>query len=267
MSETLAEDPAAAKDVAIPIGGMTCASCSAAVERSLRKLPGVLSAQVNLATERGAVRYDPGRIRLSEIKLAIKKAGYEPLALETAEKVDEHKAAKEREIRVLWTKFAVSAFFSVPLFYIAMGAMLGWPLPGWMAPMDYPLRYALIEIALVIPAMAAGYRFYLVGFKAIAHRSPNMDSLIAMGTSAAVLYSLWSVVNIARGDFKLVESLYFETAGVIITLILLGKSLEAASKGRASESIKKLMGLRPKTAAVIHGDSELAVPIEEVEVG
>ncbi len=148
-----------------------------------------------------------------------------------------------------------------------MGAMLGWPLPAVIDPMNYPLRYALIEIALVIPVIAAGHRFYSVGFKAIVHRSPNMDSLIAMGTSAAILYSLFSVLNIANGNFKAVENLYFETAGVIITLILLGKSLEAVTKGRTSESIKKLMGLQPKTATIIRNGIEVEIPIDEVEVG
>lgn len=258
----------AKKEVTIPVGGMTCASCSAAVERAIRKLPGTASVSVNLATEKALVSYDPALLRLSEIKQAIAKAGYTSLAIEPgAAAVDEHKAAKEREIRTLWTKFIVSAIFSVPLLYIAMGAMLGWPLPAAIDAMNYPLRYALLEILLVIPVIAAGYRFYVVGFKAILHRSPNMDSLIAMGTSAAVLYSVYSVFGIAGGNFRAVESLYFETAGVIITLILLGKSLEAVSKGRTSESIKKLMGLQPKTATVIQNGAEVELPIGEVEEG
>ena len=263
-----AVDDREAKEVAIPIGGMTCAASAKTIERVAGKLPGVDSVSVNFATEKASIKYDPAVVRLSEIKRAISKAGYTPLAIaETGARTDEHKAAKEREIRVLWTKFAVSAFFSIPLLYVAMGAMLGLPLPSALRPMDYPLRYALLEIALVLPAIAAGYRFYLVGFKAILRLSPNMDSLIAMGTSAAFLYSLYSVFQIGSGDFKAVESLYFETAGVIITLILLGKSLEAVTKGRTSESIKKLMGLAPKTATVIHDGAEIEIPIDEVESG
>jgi P-type Cu+ transporter len=262
------------KLVSIPVGGMTCTACAKAIERAVGKVGGVSSVSVNFATEKAAVAYDPGTARLSEIKQAIVKAGYKPLALDAAKSADEHKAAKEREIRVLWTKFIVSAAFSIPLLYIAMGAMLGWPLPAAIDAMNYPLRYALLEIALVIPVIAAGYRFYLVGFSAIWRRAPNMDSLIAMGTSAAVLYSAYSVFGIANGDFKAVNSLYFETAGVIITLILLGKYLESVSKGRTSESIKKLMGLQPKTATVIQGSAsggadgaEIELPIEEVEEG
>jgi P-type Cu+ transporter len=259
------------RDVSIPVGGMTCAACAKAIERAVGKVGGVTSVSVNFATEKAAVTYEPGAARLSEIKQAIAKAGYKPLALDAARSRDEHKAAKEREIRVLWLKFIVSAAFSLPLLYIAMGAMLGWPLPAAIDAMDYPLRYALLEIALVIPVIAAGYRFYVVGFSAIWRRSPNMDSLIAMGTSAAIIYSACSVIGIANGDLKAVNSLYFETAGVIITLILLGKSLEAVSKGRTSDSIKKLMGLRPKTATVIQGgaagEAEIELPIEDVEVG
>ncbi len=264
-SDKLATD---AKEIVIPVGGMTCASCSAAVERALSKVPGVTRAAVNLATERAVVSYDPSVARVSNLKQAISGAGYEPRALETGSKaVDAHRAEKEREIRVLKTKLAVSACFAIPLFYVAMGAMLGWPLPPFIDPMAHPLRYALAEVVLVIPVIAAGYRFYLVGIKAIAHGSPNMDSLIAMGTSAAVIYSLWGTVNIARGSTGMAENLYFETAGIIITLILLGKTLEAISKGKTSESIKKLMGLQPKTATVVQDGAEIEIPIEEVEVG
>jgi Cu+-exporting ATPase len=218
------------KSVSIPIGGMSCAACAQAVERAVRKVPGVSEASVNFATEKAAVSYDPGTARLSEIKAAIAKAGYVPLALEGGKEKDAHQAAKEREVRVLWAKFAVAASFAAPLLYLAMGGMLGWPLPAFLRPMDYPLRYALAELALVLPVIAAGYRFYLVGFKAIWRRAPNMDSLIAMGTSAAVLYSSYSLLSIAAGNFRSVNDLYFETAGVIIALILLGKSLEAVSK-------------------------------------
>lgn len=257
------------REVIIPVGGMTCASCSAAVERAVRKLPGIQASSVNLATEKAFVKYDPAAVRLSEIKGAIKKAGYEPLAMEaaTAAKIDEHAAAKEREIRSMWTKFIVSAAFSLPLLYIAMGHMLGWPLPAALHPMDFPLRFALIQIGLVIPSIVAGRRFYTVGTRALLHGAPNMDSLIAMGTSAAILYSLFSVTRIAGGNFGAVEELYFETAGIIITLILLGKTLEAVSKGRTSESIKKLMGLKPKTATVLQDGREIELPIDEVEPG
>ncbi len=258
-----------AREITIPVGGMTCASCSAAVERAIKKLPGIQVSSVNLATERAVVKYDPAAVRLSEIKGAIKKAGYEPLAMEavSAARLDEHAAAKEREIKSMWRKFIVSAAFSVPLLYIAMGHMIGWPLPKILHPMERPLFFALVQIVLVIPSIIAGRRFYVVGAKALLHRAPNMDSLIAMGTSAAIIYSLFSVFRIAGGELAAVEELYFETAGIIITLILLGKTLEAVSKGRTSASIKKLMGLKPKTATVLQEGREIELPIDEVEPG
>ena len=258
------------KQIAIPIAGMTCAACSARIEKQVGKLAGVDQASVNFATEKGVFTYDPAQIRLSQIKAAIKKAGYEPLEIETAQAIDADRERKEKEIRTLWTKFIVSAAFSIPLLYLAMGHMLSWwkaPIPAFLDPMNYPLNFALAQILLVIPVIVAGHRFYSVGFRAIWQRSPNMDSLIAMGTSAAILYSLFSTFQITQGDFKAAEHLYFETAGVIITLILLGKSLEAVSKGKTSEAIKKLMGLQPKTARVVQDGKELEIPVDEVEPG
>jgi Cu+-exporting ATPase len=260
-----------AKSVVIPIRGMTCASCVAAIERAVRKLAGVTSVSVNLATERADIVYDPAVVRLSAIKQAITNAGYTPLDIEvTAVSVDDDAERKRKDTRLLWRKFVTSAFFALPLLYIAMAPMVPWlglRLPMWLNPMQYPLRYALVEIALVIPCIIAGFRFYTVGFRAIWHRSPNMDSQIAMGTSAAILYSLYSTWRIAAGSMESVHELYFETAGVIITLILLGKSLESVSKGRTSQAIKKLVGLAPKTAVVIQGDKEVELPVAEVEVG
>ncbi|MDO9099730.1 MAG: heavy metal translocating P-type ATPase, partial [Caldisericota bacterium] len=266
----VAEAPAF-KTVVIPVQGMTCASCAAAIERALHKLSGVHEASVNLATERAIVSYEPDIVRLSAIKQAITAAGYTPLDVEaSASSVDDDAERKSRETRSLWQRFTLAAVVSVPLLYLAMGPMipwLGWRIPPWLSPMQFPLRYALVEIALVIPAIIAGFRFYTVGFKAIWHRAPNMDSLIAMGTSAAILYSVYSTWRIAMGSFSAVEELYFETAGVILTLILLGKSLESVSKGRTSQAIKKLMGLAPKTATVIQGDNEVELPVAEVETG
>ncbi|MDR1627082.1 MAG: heavy metal translocating P-type ATPase, partial [Spirochaetia bacterium] len=260
--------------VAIPIGGMTCAACSARVEKAVRKLEGIESATVNLATEKATVVYNPAAIRISAIKEAIEKAGYKALEISRDGAADEDKLRKEKEIRVLKTKFAVAASLGFPLLYIAMAPMITWfrlPFPKALAPMEFPLVYALVELALVIPIMAAGYRFYTVGFKNLLHRSPNMDSLIAVGTSAAFAYSVFNVWQIYLGDPHLVDALYFETAGIIIALILLGKTLEAISKGRTSEAIKKLMGLAPKTALVIEsgpeGETEKEMPIDEVMPG
>jgi len=256
-------------EVTIPIGGMTCAACASRIEKVLGKLEGVTSASVNLATEKATIHYDAQLVKLSAIRQAIEKAGYQALEIEKKSAIDEDKLRKEKEIRTLKTKLIVSATFAVPLLYLAMGAMIWWlrlPIPSFLEPMQYPLSYAIVQISLVIPIIIAGNRFYSVGFKAIIQRSPNMDSLIAMGTSAAILYSLYSVYQIFIGNFGAVEDLYFETAGVIITLILLGKYLEAVSKGKTSEAIKKLMGLAPKTAIVIRDGVETETPIDEVEI-
>ena len=259
-----------AKEITMAVSGMTCAACARTIEKAVGKLEGVESGTVNFATEKATIQYDPARIRLSEIKDAIAKAGYKALDAQVGSKTDEDRVRKQKEIRTLWTKFIVSGVFSIPLLYIAMVPMISFvnlPFPGGLDPMQYPLVYALVELILVIPVLIAGNKFYSVGFRAIIRRSPNMDSLIAMGTSAAVLYSIYSTFRIAEGEFGHVEDLYFETAGVIITLILLGKSLEAVSKGKTSEAIKKLMGLAPKTAIVIQDGKEILMPIEEVEVG
>ncbi|MDR3324394.1 MAG: heavy metal translocating P-type ATPase [Spirochaetaceae bacterium] len=255
--------------VAIPVGGMTCAACSARVERAIGKMEGVVAVSVNFATEKATVTYDSGLTRVSEIKRTIERAGYKALDLSGAA-ADEDRKRKERAVRVLWTKFIVSAVFAAPLLYIAMAPMIVWvalPFPLALSPMNFPLVYALVELVLAIPVVAVGYRFYTVGFKALLARSPNMDSLIAVGTTAAFVFSVYNIFQIVEGNFTAVDSLYFETAGVIITLILLGKSLEAVSKGKTSEAIKKLMGLAPKTALVISGGVEKEIPIEDVEIG
>lgn len=258
------------KEITMPIQGMSCAACASRVEKVVARLEGVSSASVNFASEKLITKYNPEEVRISQIKQAIEKAGYKALEIESKAAIDEDKIRKEKEIKTLWTKFIVSAIFGIPLLYLAMGSMIWWlrfPIPNLLKPMNYPLNYAIVQILLTIPVLIAGNKFYSVGFKAILRRSPNMDSLIAMGTSAAVIYSSYSTYRIAIGDFSYMESLYFETAGVIITLILLGKSLEAVSKGKTSEAIKKLMGLAPKTAVVVQDKKEVILPIEEVEVG
>ncbi len=256
--------------VTIPIGGMTCAACAQRVEKVIKKQNGVTAVSVNIATEKATVSYDPQVIRLSEIRQAIEESGYKALELEKTDAADEDRRRKQKDITVLWTKFIISAVFSLPLLYIAMAPMISFvrlPFPAGLDPMRYPLVFALTQLMLVVPVLAVGYRFYTVGFTALWKRSPNMDSLIAVGTSAAVLYSAYNTRKVTQGDFIAADHLYYETAGVIITLILLGKTLEAVSKGRTGEAIKKLMGLAPKTAIILYNGEEKEIPIEEVEIG
>lgn len=262
-----AEEEVELRDITIPVEGMTCASCAQAVEKEIKKLKGIDEVSVNFATERAKIIYDPYSTRISEIKGAIEKAGYKPLEIQTSDQVDEEKERRQREMKNLWRKFLVSAIFSVPLLYIAMGHMLGLPIPELIDAEANPLNFAIIQLILTIPVVIAGYKFYTVGFKTLFRGRPNMDSLIAIGTSAAVIYGVYALVKIADGEVEFVNELYFETAGVIITLILLGKYLEAVSKGKTSEAIKELMNLQSKTATVIQDGKEITIPIEEVEVG
>lgn len=247
------------------IEGMTCAACARAVERAVRKLNGVAGADVNLATEKLTVNYDPALVRVSEIKKAVEKAGYK--ALDESPAADADRDKKEKEIKALRHRFIISLIFTVPLLYISMGHMAGLPLFHFLDPMIHPLAFALAQLVLTIPVVAMGYRYYIVGFKTLFKGSPNMDSLIAIGTGAAVIYGIFATVQIILGDESYAMKLYFESAAVILTLITLGKYFETVSKGKTSEAIKKLMGLTPKTAVILRNDSEVEIPIDEVEVG
>lgn len=250
----------------LSVEGMTCASCSNAVERVTRKLEGVEEANVNLATEKLFITYDPSILRISEIKKAVEKAGYKAVE-EEEDTVDTDKEKKEREIKTLWIKFLVSAIFTIPLLYISMGHMMGAPLPQILDPMHNPLNFALVQLFLTLPVVIAGNRYYTVGMRTLIKGSPNMDSLIAIGTGAAFIYGVFATLKIMGGDHGYAMDLYFESAAVIITLITLGKYLEAVSKGKTSEAIKKLMGLQPKTAIIIKDGQEVEISIDEVETG
>ncbi|KDR94379.1 Cu+-exporting ATPase [Peptoclostridium litorale DSM 5388] len=254
------------REITIPIQGMTCASCVRAVEKALSKLDGIKTASVNIATENAKIVYDADEVRISGIKKAIKDAGYEPLDI-SVESVDSDKEEKERQIRSMKKRFTVAAFFAVPLLYIAMGSMMGLPVPTGISPQHSPLTFAIVQILLVMPIVIAGRKFYTVGIKSLVKMSPNMDSLVAIGTGAAIVYSLYSTYMIWSGNYHYAHNLYFESAGIIITLVMLGKYLESKSKGRTSEAIKKLMGLQPKKAVIVSDGEEIEIPIEEVEKG
>ena len=255
----------------IPIRGMTCAVCAGAIERGLEKTEGIQEAVVNLATEKATVTFDSQKIHLSEIREVIRSLGFEPVIPMVEESVDQEALAKEKEIKRMWIKFIIASLFAVPLFYISMGPMMPWR--EWLLPQaldmkHYPVNFALTQLVLCLPIVIVGYRFYTVGFLAMIRRSPNMDSLIAIGTSAAFIYSFYHTVLIMRGQITdVMMVLYYETAGVIVTLLLLGKALEAITKSRTTEALKKLLNLAPKTALILHNHKEKEIPIEEVEVG
>ncbi len=254
----------------VKIGGMTCASCSARIEKVLSKVEGISDPSVNLATETLVFKAAPSSEILAKAQQAVEKIGYQWQPIENSAKPqDDDQIRKEKHIKTLKRKFITAAIFSLPLLYLAMGHMLPvkLPLPTWLDPMHAPLAFAIAQIILTIPIVIAGNKFYTVGFKALVRRSPNMDSLIALGSAAAILYSLYSTYLIIQGNEHAVEGLYFETAGIIITLILLGKTLEAVSKGKTGDAIKKLMGLSPKTALVLRDEKEIEIPIDQVLVG
>ncbi|MDR0778780.1 MAG: heavy metal translocating P-type ATPase [Methanomassiliicoccaceae archaeon] len=259
------------KKQTLKIDGMTCAACAARIEKVLKRLDGVESAAVNLATEKATVVYDPEKVRSSDIREAIERTGFGISETNKADAKNEGGAQNEN-VKILRTKLILAAIFALPLLYISMAPMMEFTslpfatnLHGMMA--DRPLQYALAQLLLVVPIMIVGNKFYTIGFKALLRRSPNMDSLIAIGTGAAVTYSVYSILTIFSGDNAAVHSLYFETAGVIITLILLGKTLEAISKGRTGEAIRKLVGLAPKTAIIIRDNIEEEIPIGDVKIG
>lgn len=247
------------------VTGMTCAACSSRVERVLSKMEGVTKAEVNLATEDLHIDYDDSKLKIQDIIGKIEKAGYGAYEVKEDTKIDD--TDKEDAINSLKKRFVLSLVFAVPLLYISMGHMMGAPLPSIIDPMKNAMNFALIQLILVIPVMIVGRKFFIGGFKNIVHLSPNMDSLIAIGTSAAFLYGIYAIVKIAGGDTHFSMDLYFESGATILTLITLGKYLEVKTKGKTSEAIKKLMGLAPKKATIIVDGVEKVISIDEVKVG
>jgi Cu+-exporting ATPase len=257
------------KHIDLAIEGMSCASCSAAVERAVKKLNGVQNVQVNIATNRGSIDFDPTLVKLSQIKAAITDAGYTPRDMESGALSEDEKKL-DKGLSGMKMRLITAAVFAVPELYIAMSHMipqLGLPLPEFMSPHSFPFVFALVQFLLTIPVIGAGDYFFRIGLKSLMKGAPNMDTLVAIGTGVAFLYSTFAMGMIYFGDFSYSTSLYFESAAVVITLVMLGKYLEAVSKGKTSEAIKKLMNLAPKTATIIRNGTEVEVPVEEVEVG
>ena len=266
----------------LAINGMRCASCAQKVELAIGSLRGLSEVSVNFATEKAKISYDPKMIKLSEIKKIVRDLGFEVIDSETLNEAEKMAARKAKELKKFWIRTWVAIIFVIPLFYVSMIPMfpemgLGWlpiPFPNFFDPMysvDAAFRNLWSQIILTVPIIIAGYSFYTIGFKALFKGRPNMDSLVAIGTTAAILYSIYTSFQTINADphhvSHLVMYLYYETAGVIVALILLGNALEAVSKSKTSEAIKKLMGLAPKTATVIQGGKEVELPINEVELG
>ena len=240
---------------------MHCASCAAAIENALKKETGIKSVNVNFSAEKALIEFDPKKINLEGIKKAIKKTGYE--AREEAAAGGE-KESREKKIKELKNKTAIALFFSLPLLYFSMGWMIGLPVPFLeKAPIQ-----ALVQLALTIPIIIAASKIYSSGLKSLLRLAPNMDSLVFVGTSAAFAYSL--IISIAIwlgiGSYG-VKDLYYEIAAFILFFILLGKYLEAVTKGKTSAVLEKLIGLQAKKARVLRGGEEIEIPVEDVKKG
>ena len=242
------------------IRGMHCASCARSVEVNIGKLGAVQSVSVNLAGESAAISYDADTLSPKDIISAINKLGFKA-SLPSADSADEETSALKREK----TKLCIALIFAGLIFIIAMGPMLGlFRLPSFLAA---PKVLTITQLILVIPVIICGFRFYTSGFKSLFRGSPNMDTLIAVGTIAALSYSIYSTVLVYKGDQHAVHNLYFESATMIIALVMLGKFLEKRATKKTSDSVRKLVSLTPNTATVLRNGIETEVKIQEVEVG
>ncbi|MEW4279762.1 heavy metal translocating P-type ATPase [Priestia megaterium] len=243
------------------ITGMTCAACSTRIEKGLNKLEGVTKASVNLALETASVEYSPSQIDPQDITQRVEKLGY-GAKLKSEEK-EEEQSYREKEVSKQKGKFWVSFILSVPLLW----AMVSHFTFTSFIPLPHMLMNPWVQLALATPVQfVVGKQFYIGAFKALRNKSANMDVLVALGTSAAYFYSLYSSLK-SLGSSAHTTQLYYETSAILITLILLGKLFEANAKGRSSEAIKKMMGLQAKTAVVVRDGAEIEIPVEEVQKG
>ena len=248
------------------IEGMSCASCARNIENIVGKISGVQSVSVNLATEKMAVTFDRSKVNAREIENVVKTAGFKAIEDKILkDSINGQKIKKEQQMKSLLHRFFLSAVFAIPLLYLAMADMVG--LPMIINPMEQAKLFATIQIILVLPILYLGRNFYLIGFKSLFKGRPNMDSLVALGSGAAVVYSLYSTILIYLGNSHLAMNLYYESAGVILTLITLGKYFEAISKERTSGAISALINLAPKTANVIRNEEEVKINVEDIVVG
>ncbi len=265
------------------ITGMTCSACSARIEKSVSKLSGIQEVSVNLLKNSMVASYDESVLNTPEIVRAVEKAGYGAFPKVPAQDKNKPRgraavpevSTAQAEYKQMKQRLLLSALFTIPLFYISMGHMMGWPLPGGLLGMENAMSFAFTQFLFLVPVVFINFKYYRMGFKTLFHGSPNMDSLIAIGSGAAIVYGIYAIykigIGLGHGDMAMVHSftmdLYFESAGMILTLITFGKTLEARAKGKTSDAITKLMNLAPKTATVERDGQEIQVPIEEVCLG
>ena len=252
------------------IEGMTCASCAQTIEEAVGKLSGVDKASVNLATEKMQVSYNPSAISVSDVTGAVSNSGYAAV-LETTDTQDNSRAEKrekkEKRMKQLLNRFGISIIFTIPVLIISMGPMVGMPLPNIVDPMINAFNFSLLQLILTLPIMVVSWEYFQKGFKSLFKGHPNMDSLIALGTAAAFVYSLAATIGTGLGYGNFSDLLYYEVTGVILALHTLGLFLEERSKGQMSSAIEKLVNLAPKTARVIRNVVEQEITVDEVALG
>ena len=252
------------------IEGMTCASCAQTIEKAVGKLSGVDKASVNLATEKMQVSYNPSAISVSDVTGAVSNSGYAAV-LETTDTQDNSRAEKrekkEKRMKQLSDRFGISIIFTIPVLIISMGPMVGMPLPNIVDPMINAFNFSLLQLFLTLPIMVVSWEYFQKGFKTLFKGHPNMDSLIALGTASAFVYSLAATIRTGLDYGNFSDLLYYEVTGVILTLHTLGLFLEERSKGQMSSAIEKLVNLAPKTARVIRNGVEQEITVDEVALG
>ncbi len=252
------------------VTGMSCSACSAHVQKTVSNMPGVELGEVNLATEDLRVRFDETKLDFEKIKKAVEDSGYGLVDESAPGAKSARKDAVEREVKRVRTRLIIAVIFSVPIFYIAMSHMFpffGIPLPSFMSMHDHPVVFALVQLVLCIPVLFAGSRFYTRGIRVLLKGAPNMDTLVAVGTASAFLYGVYAFVLIVGGNHEMAKNLYFESAAIVVTLVMVGKYLEAKSKGRTSDAINKLMDLKPKTAVVLRDGEEVEIALDLLVAG
>ena len=258
------------------VSGLSCASCAANLEAAVGRLAGLGSAVVNFATQVLTVTYPLGAIDVEQISQAVEAAGYHAQLLtdqasasqaQIQQEADQAAQAKASHQAALWRRFWLSAIFALPLLGLAMAEMVGLTLPTWLSHRGGGQLFVSLQLALTLPILWLGRSFFLNGFKHLVKGHPNMDSLVALGTSATVAYSLYSSIQVWLGNHHAAMSLYYESAGVILTLVTLGKYFEARSKGQTSAAIQALIKLAPQEARVLREGQEVTLPLDQVQVG
>lgn len=250
----------------LTVTGMSCAVCAGNVEKTVKGLDGVVSASVNLASAKLSVEYDEEKINLDGIISAIEGAGYGA----NNDSFEKNFEKRQKEADGIFKRFVFSLVFTAPLFYVSMGHMLGAPVPNVINPSVNPLNFALIQLVLSLGAVCAGIGFYTRGYTNLVKLRPNMDTLVAVGTSAAFLYGLYVTLDMIvhpENASRNAHNLYFESVGVIITLILMGRFLEGRSKLKTNNALMKLIDMAPKKARVLRNGEEIELEVEKIIMG